>query len=281
MSESDLDFDADELAMLRQLFRGEAHDALELVTARVLAGGGARPAGEHLAEMMRVTHTLKGAAGTVGLPSVVDLAHRLESALDTLGREPSPWTTDTADQIVEVVDGRRGYLDELADNPAAGALTIDRLRVQIDRIARGAPVSRTLTPLQRPRAITDTDPPGDATTSMAIPTIVDLPGDVTGTDLRPAVDHTSQRSALLRAPAEPGLADFDEPPADASRRILVEGDEAAPDRRAFLRVEPERVDARMSSAGELLFDRTRIERRVQLLRTLARALASPRQSGGG
>jgi len=33
----------------------------------------------------------------------------------------------------------------------------------------------------------------------------------------------------------------------------------------------------MSSAGELLFDRTRIERRVQLLRTLARDLARTRQ----
>ena len=46
MSETDLDFDPDELAMLRALFRTEAHDALEAVTARVLAGGSARPTGE-------------------------------------------------------------------------------------------------------------------------------------------------------------------------------------------------------------------------------------------
>ena len=32
MSEGDLDFDADELAMLRQLFKAEAQDALETVT---------------------------------------------------------------------------------------------------------------------------------------------------------------------------------------------------------------------------------------------------------
>src|SRR5262249_56119981 len=48
--------------------------------------------------------------------------------------------------------------------------------------------------------------------------------------------------------------------------------------KTYLRVEPERVDALMSSAGELLFDRTRIERRVQLLRTLARDLARTRQN---
>ena len=39
MSDGDLDFDADELAMLRQLFRSEAHDALEVVTSRVLSSG--------------------------------------------------------------------------------------------------------------------------------------------------------------------------------------------------------------------------------------------------
>jgi chemosensory pili system protein ChpA (sensor histidine kinase/response regulator) len=53
---------------------------------------------------------------------------------------------------------------------------------------------------------------------------------------------------------------------------------ASPEPKTYLRVEPERVDALMSSAGELLFDRTRIERRVQLLRTLARDLARTRQT---
>lgn len=135
MSDTDLDFDPDELAMLRQLFRAEAHDALEAVTTRVLAGGSARPSGETLTEMMRVTHTLKGAAGTVGLDVMVELAHRLESAFAVLGREPSPWTASTADMIVEVTDGLRGYLDQLAVDPASAAPIADRLREQIRRIA--------------------------------------------------------------------------------------------------------------------------------------------------
>ncbi|HSR99499.1 MAG TPA: ATP-binding protein, partial [Kofleriaceae bacterium] len=50
------------------------------------------------------------------------------------------------------------------------------------------------------------------------------------------------------------------------------------DARALLRVDAGRIDALMSSTGELLFDRTRIERRVQLLRTLARDLARTRQT---
>ncbi len=234
MTESDLDFDPEELAMLRQLFRAEAHDALETVTARVLAGGSARPSQDALAEMMRVTHTLKGAAGTVGLGAMVDLAHRLESALAAVGREPSPWQPATADLLVEVTDGLRGYLDKQASDPGAAEAAASVLRDQIERIARGAP---------QIRASSDSLGPGD---SMAMPTIVEA-GD-----------------------APEGLPD---PVLDTPSDGMV-----AVEPKSYLRVEPERIDALMSSAGELLFDRTRIERRVQLMRTLARDLARTRQN---
>src|SRR4051812_30028436 len=135
MSDTDLDFDPDELAMLRQLFRTEAHDALEAVTTRILAGGSMRPSAETLNEMMRVTHTLKGAAGTVGLDVMVDLAHRLESAFAALGRETTPWSAATGDLIVEVTDGLRGYLDQLAVDASAAQATANRLREQIRHIA--------------------------------------------------------------------------------------------------------------------------------------------------
>jgi chemotaxis protein histidine kinase CheA len=207
----ELDFDADELAMLRQLFRQEAHDALETVTARVLAGGSARPSADALAEMMRVTHTLKGAAGTVGRPGMVDLSHRLESALAAIAgleRAAVAWPPGAADLLVEVVDAIRGYLDH-ADAPDAGARA-DAIRAHIDQLAR--PDRHAAAP---PPVVVEPLPGSDAT------------------------------------PPEP---------------------------KAWLRVEPARIDDLMSSAGELLFDRTRIERRVELLRTLARDLARTRQT---
>jgi chemotaxis protein histidine kinase CheA/CheY-like chemotaxis protein len=219
MTDGELDFDPEELAMLRQLFRTEAQDALDVATARVLAAGSARPSSEALTEMMRVTHTLKGAAGTVGLPAIVDLSHRLESAFAALGRDAIPWTPATADELVEITDGMRGYFDlvaELAGEPAADVLA-ERIRDQIDQIAR---------PDRRPE---------------------------------------SQPPPFVEPPPEPVL----EPVADGL---------AVPEPKAWLRVEPERIDGLMSSAGELLFDRTRIERRVQLLRTLSRDLARTRQT---
>jgi chemotaxis protein histidine kinase CheA/CheY-like chemotaxis protein len=215
MSESELDFDADELAMLRQLFRSEAEESLEQVTTRVLAAGSAKPSAEALTEMMRVTHTLKGAAGTVGLGAIVDLSHRLESVLASLGRDATPWTATTADQIVEITDGMRGYF-AVAGEPAADELA-EQIRDQIDQIAR---------PDRRPNTL---------------------------------------RPRFVEPPPETVL----EPRAD---------DMPTPEPKSMLRVEPDRIDALMSSAGELLFDRTRIERRVQLLRTLSRDLARTRQT---
>nr|MBA3818780.1 response regulator [Deltaproteobacteria bacterium] len=215
MSDGDLDFDPEELAMLQSLFKTEAQEALEQVTTRVLAAGSSRPSPDAFTEMMRVTHTLKGAAGTVGLPAMVDLSHRLESALAGLLREVVPWTPATADQIAEITDAMRGYLEHTAE-PGAGTL-VERIRDQIDQIVR---------PNRRPESV----PP-------------------------PFVDP----------PPEPVL----EPAPDGA---------LAPEPKSWLRIEPERVDELMSSAGELLFDRTRIERRVQLLRTLARDLARTRQT---
>ena len=249
MSDGDLDFDADELAMLRMLFRSEAHDALEIVTARVLSNGSTRPSGEGLAEMMRVTHTIKGSAGTVGLDTMVDLAHRLESAFAVIVRDGSVWGPHTADLVVEIVDGMRGYVDQLVAETAGAEHTAALLRTQITNLMRAEPGAE-------PEPPEPPEPPSfsgmDADGSMSIPTVV-----IAG-DLEPLPDMASEGVIVE--------------PRTRTGTLTV-----SPEAR-HLRIEPERIDNLMSSAGELLFDRTRIERRVQLLRTLARDLARTRQN---
>ncbi len=226
MSDTEIDFDPDELAMLRQLFRQEAKDALETVITRVLATGTSKPSNDSLTEMMRVTHTLKGAAGTVGLTPMVDLAHRLESVLALYARPDAGWAPGIADQLVEVADALRGYVD-VAGEPGSDAVAAE-IRAHIGRLAR------------------------------------------------PAVSVTPSREL---APDEPPLrpsSDMLDPPPE---RVLEPAPDGAtlPDPKPLLKIEAHRVDDLMSAAGELLFDRTRIERRVQLLRTLARDLARTRQ----
>ncbi len=249
MGDGDLDFDADELAMLRMLFRSEAHDALEIVTARVLSNGSTRPSAEGLAEMMRVTHTIKGSAGTVGLNTMVDLAHRLESAFAVIVRDATVWGASSADLVVEIVDGMRGYVDQLVAENAGAEHTAALLRSQITNLMRAEPEPDVADqPPERPSF----SGPFDAGESMSIPTVV------TAGDLEPLPDMPSE-GVIVEPRTHTGTLTI------------------SPEAR-HLRIEPERIDNLMSSAGELLFDRTRIERRVQLLRTLARDLARTRQN---
>ncbi|MEZ4368849.1 MAG: response regulator [Kofleriaceae bacterium] len=164
-----------------------------------------------------MTHTLKGAAGTVGLGEVVDLSHRLETALACLRDGVVAWHAGTGDRLVEIVDGLLGVID--ASSSAAGATPEARaLGELIDDLAAGRPAPRP------------------------------------------------EREAVPEAVH-----------GDASSRAIHALDGTGPlERGALLRVEAARIDELMSSAGELLFDRTRIERRVQFLRTLARDLGGSR-----
>ncbi|HEX8112793.1 MAG TPA: Hpt domain-containing protein, partial [Kofleriaceae bacterium] len=216
MTESELDFDPEELAMLRQLFRSEAQDALEAVTARVLAVGSSAPSRQALTEMMRATHTMKGAAGTVGLPAMVDLAHRLENVFASFHADPGMWTREIGELLVQVMDAMRGYLD-IMQGPA-GEAAADELRTTIDQILQPhSRVTRQMVPIVMPEA------------APAIPEAVPV-GPETASDGVP--------EAVAEADAEPDAAAADVP--------------ARPEPRSYLRVEPERVDAVVSSAGELL-----------------------------
>jgi chemotaxis protein histidine kinase CheA/CheY-like chemotaxis protein len=243
MTGRELDFDPEELAMLRQLFRSEAQDALEAVTARVLAVGSSAPSREALTEMMRATHTMKGAAGTVGLPGMVDLAHRLENVFAAFHADPGQWRREIRELLVQVMDAMRGYLD-IMQGPG-GEAAADELRTTIDQILQ--PHSRVTRQMVR----------------VIVP------------------EEAPEMPEVPAAPEVPAVSDaVPEPVSDTMPGPVAEPDAApgaAPEPRPYLRVEPERVDAVVSSAGELLFDRTRIERRVQALRTLARDLARTRQ----
>ena len=295
MADGDFDFDPEELAMLRRLFRAEAQDGLEAVTVRALAAGPARPSHEAMTEMMRVTHTLKGAAGTVGLGGMVDLAHRLESALAALARDAALWQPATGEQIVEVADALRGYLDLAED--AAAAPAAERIRELIERILRieqPEPEPEQPERLRRPgwpeRADSLPPPLGPPLASPLGPPLGSARRE-RADSLPPSLGPPPGSGRRERADSLPPSLGPGRPARETDPGVLG-GASAAPEPivdaptdgtavhepKAWLRVEPQRIDDLMSNAGELLFDRTRIERRVQLLRTLARDVARTRQT---
>ena len=101
----------DELALLRQYFRDEARDTLHRVTRRVSAESGPAISDDGLSELMRAAHTLKGAAGTVSLQTVVELIHQLEERLTQIRDRVLGWSSDVRNRLVDAVDAIGEYIE--------------------------------------------------------------------------------------------------------------------------------------------------------------------------
>jgi chemosensory pili system protein ChpA (sensor histidine kinase/response regulator) len=311
----DTDFAPEEMALLRDFFRDEAHDALERVTARLLSHHGeAAPGPEMLTELMRTTHTIKGSAGTVGLHEVAELAHRIEDHFAELRAGRRRWSENSIDLLVETIDALRGYLD-CGDDTAAAAEAVARVRSGLSALGGGSAGLRVESGAVR----------SDITGRWPSAAGAEAPWDVVAADSGVPVGADDDEGevavgvalGLEEAGGDGGVETFradgsddsgddhggserrgrarrdtdlsDGTPAaelhggDSTRSILArlagsgvgDGDRSGP--RTVLRVEPDRIDALMDSVGELAFDRTRIERRVQHLRNLARDLGRTRQ----
>ncbi len=251
-------FAPEELEMLRSFFRDEAQEGLERVTSSLLQSSGELTE-EQLSDAMRTTHTIKGSAGTVALPHIVEFAHILEDRFAEVRSGTISWTATALDCFVEAIDAFRAVID--AAETQDDFLT-ERLRQQLavlDSLADDSPT------LQEPPTANDLAAAasagavaGDDTAPNPAPPAVE-----------PTVDSLSDGTPRLYEGSD-----------DSTRSIIaggLSGPYAQGDSQRVLRVAPERVDRLMDSVGELVFDRTRIERRVQHLRSLARELGSARQ----
>jgi chemotaxis protein histidine kinase CheA len=153
---SDESFNTSEYRALRLLFRDESREALEQATHLLLRAD--RLAPDALDELLRLTHSLKGTAGTVGMRGFADAAHRLEGVLERLRAGALPWSVAVRDSIVEVIDGLRALADAAEDEAE---------RTEMSR--RGAPCP-TWSPhrtrwSRRPARPTAPPPPRSAATS--------------------------------------------------------------------------------------------------------------------
>ncbi len=250
-------FDSTEYRALRALFRDESHEALDRVTQLLLRAGSDRIEPESLAELLRTTHSLKGTAGTVGLSAFSDTAHRLEEVLERLRAGLVPWSASTRDALVEVIDWLRASTDTDTDTDGDGdgdGDGEDESEGEGEGAGEGARdpgKATTRTPSsQRIDAALASLSKGNGRAPTVLPPEelegLPLPGPVA----RPDTARTS--GVPRRLPTE--------------TTVPTERRGARREEPAQLRVDPSRIDRLMDSVGELVFDRTRIERRVAELR---------------
>lgn len=187
---------------------------------------------ERVVALLRLAHTLKGAARVVRLPAVSELAHRLEDILAPCrdqARPPSP--------------GQRAELQHLLASMATGLAAIDTPPVEVATPAAGQPASGAPALLDTVRlqvAEVDAVLAGVTGTSMELAALRD--------ELR-GFDQAAHQARLLRALA--GRRRSDTAAGELAPRLLVEAGELA----AGL----DRVRQRVASRAE------RLDRNLQRL----------------
>lgn len=93
---------------IRQAFLADSTELFERIEPLVLGLGRAEDESEALHELGRCLHTLKGAAGSVGIGDLASLVHALEEHVEAAGKQPS---RELIDLLLRVL----GYLDGLLD----------------------------------------------------------------------------------------------------------------------------------------------------------------------
>jgi chemotaxis protein histidine kinase CheA/ActR/RegA family two-component response regulator len=106
---------------LRDTFLAEGCDLFDRIEALVLSFGRGGRQAENLHELGRCFHTLKGAAGSVGLGPLAALIHGMETRLESAAGEVSEGLLDELHRLLHSIEGvflalRRG--DETTPEPA-------------------------------------------------------------------------------------------------------------------------------------------------------------------
>jgi chemotaxis protein histidine kinase CheA len=171
---------------IRKAFLADSIELFERIEGLVIGLAGQEDSGDGLRELGRCFHTLKGAAGSVGLGDLATLVHELEEQLGQTSGRVSPTLHDRLHQVVN-------YLEEI-----------------IGLLGRpSVPFHETVAPEAHGR------------TAVA-PLLATLPDSATGASraatLAPATSHFAPDEGPIRVPA----ARFDEL-SDLASELIVEG----------------------------------------------------------
>jgi two-component system chemotaxis sensor kinase CheA len=144
---------------LLQVFVEEARESLEVLDESLLTLSDAPTDSGALAEAFRRLHTLKGDAGTVGLPHLADFLHLLEDLFDTASRENLGVTAGAVVLMLDATDLLREMIAALPEQPpghrermaaivgrldAPGVLLVARAEVAEGGVQTGARADSTL-----------------------------------------------------------------------------------------------------------------------------------------
>ncbi|HYF95497.1 MAG TPA: chemotaxis protein CheA [Symbiobacteriaceae bacterium] len=116
-------FDFDMSAEDIKVFLDEAEEQLQAMEAGILRleKDGQNP--EHLQEIFRAAHTLKGSSATLGHKKMAEVTHSMENVLDKLRKGKLALTTAVGDTLLACLDVLQAFKEEIATGQESGVTT--------------------------------------------------------------------------------------------------------------------------------------------------------------
>lgn len=134
----------DESDELLAVFREESTTRLDRMVETLLALEAGRPPPDAINLLFRDAHSIKGAAGMLGLPAARTIAHAIEDALQD-ARDRATFAADLADPLLRATDALRSVIfdgAEVDDAALAGLLAATRRADEQGRAHDAAPEHR-------------------------------------------------------------------------------------------------------------------------------------------
>jgi two-component system chemotaxis sensor kinase CheA len=118
------------------IFRTEATERLETIAGLLMRAEQGDSDSSAVHALMREAHTLKGAAGMVGLPGVADDAHALEDAVGPVRESGGPLPATLVPSLLELVDRMRlgAFGAPSPEQPPAAAPLVRVPAEKVDRL---------------------------------------------------------------------------------------------------------------------------------------------------
>ena len=118
---------------LLQQFLAEGRDQLQQMSESLLALERGEQSREHINELFRLMHTLKGASSLFTFPEMTSVLHVAEDLLTAIRERPAALGRDLTDLLLKCLDYTSQQLDEIAEReePAAHPQQAEQLREQL------------------------------------------------------------------------------------------------------------------------------------------------------
>jgi two-component system, chemotaxis family, sensor kinase CheA len=244
---------------LRDLFQAESEERLQHLEEGLLSLEKHPNTQATLEEVFREVHSLKGSARMLGVSDVETIAHRFEDILGAAKRAETVLSPETIDRLYRGLDAMRKLVQEAVIGEPSGVQVLSVL-AQLSVEGPGAPP-------QAPTPADESQLPARSEASSR-----EIEGLFVGADgqLLPMASPTRDALIALGLPTEARVPEPHERREQGEPRKDVFSQPGAEDGQAqtqryrieTIRVDPQKLDALMTQAGELTVTKIRMARRL-------------------